>query len=233
MTWSITARCPRTGQFGVAVSTCVPAVGSLCPFAEAQVGAVATQSFVNPYLGTRGLQLLADGLSAQEVKDELLDFDPEPALRQFAIVDSQGRSAAFTGDRCDGWAGHHVGAGFVVAGNMLVGQHTITAAVDAFEHASEESLAERLVQALEAGQAAGGDKRGRQSAAVKVVSTEDYPLVDLRVDEHPDPVAELRRVFGVAQEQLFPFLNMLPTRDNPAGHFDLESSRALGILKDS
>ncbi|MGD8150653.1 DUF1028 domain-containing protein [Ornithinimicrobium sp. Y1694] len=233
MTWSITARCPRTGQFGVAVSTCVPAVGSLCPFAQAQIGAVATQSFVNPYLGTRGLQLLADGLSAQEVKEELLTFDPEPALRQFAIVDTQGRSAAFTGDQCDGWAGHHVGDGFVVAGNMLVGQDTITAAVEAFEHASAESLAERLVRALEAGQAAGGDKRGRQSAAVKVVSTEDYPLVDLRVDEHPDPVAELRRVFGVAQEQLFPFLDMLPTRDNPAGHFDLESSRELGILKDS
>ncbi len=232
MTWSITARCPRTGQFGVAVSTCVPAVGSLCPYARAGAGAVATQSFVNPYLGSRGLDLLAEGMAAADVKESLLDFDPQPGLRQFAVVDREGRAAAFTGDDCDGWAGHHVGEGFVVAGNMLVGEDTITASVRAFEDASEESLAERLVRALEAGQAAGGDKRGRQSAAVKVVGTEEYAVVDLRVDEHPDPVAELRRVFGVAQEQLFPFLEMLPTRDNPAGHFDLAASRELGILKD-
>lgn len=233
MTFSITARCPKTGQFGVAVSTAVPAVGSLCPFAKAGVGAIATQSFVNPYIGVNGLVYLEEGLTAAEVLEKVLAEDPEPELRQVAIVDKNGNSVAFTGEKCDTWNGHSTGENYAVAGNMLVGEKTIEAMAKAFEEKTELSLAERLLCALEAGQAAGGDKRGKQSAALYVVGTEAYPLLDLRVDEHEDPVKELRRVFKVAEQQLSPFLTMLPTRENPAGKFDFEHSRDLGLLQDN
>lgn len=232
MTFSITARCEKTGQFGVAVTTRVPAVGALCPFVEAGVGGVATQSFVNPYIGINGLRYLKEGLSAEEVKERILQEDPEPAIRQFVIVDARGQAVAFTGDKCDGWKGHTVGKNYGVAGNMLVGEDTILETAKAFENSKGLPLAERLLKALQAGQDAGGDKRGRQSAAVKVVDTEEYPLVDLRVDEHEDPVKELRRVYDVAKKELFPFVRMLPTKENPAGKFDFESSREMGLLQD-
>lgn len=232
MTFSITARCERTGQFGVAVSTCVPAVGSLCPFAKAGVGAIASQSFVNPYIGVNGLKYLEQGLSAQEVLDKVLAEDPEPELRQVAIVDKNGQSVAFTGEKSDTWKGHLTGDNYAVAGNMLVGEETIKDMARVFEEKSDATLAERLLSALEAGQEAGGDKRGRQSAALYVVSTEAYPLLDLRVDEHGDPVKELRRIYKVAEKQLSPFINMLPTKENPKGQFNFEESRNMGLLQD-
>lgn len=231
-TFSITARCPRTGEFGVAVSTKVPAVGSLCPFARADVGAIASQSFVNPYLGIWGLQHLAEGLSAEETLGKLLASDPDAQKRQLAVVDRDGRAAAFTGTECDTWNGHRTGDGYAVAGNMLVGRETIDAMAVAFEAKAGESLAERLLSALEAGQQAGGDKRGRQSAALYVVATEEYPLLDLRVDEHQDPVRELRRVYEVVKVQLLPLMRMLPTKENPAGTFDLALTRKMGLLQD-
>ncbi len=231
MTWSITARCADTGELGVAVSTCVPGVGGLCPYVQAGAGAISTQSFVNPYIGIRGLTMLAEGQSAEDTKAGVLVFDPHPELRQFAIVDAAGGVAAYSGDSCDGWYGHTIGDGFVVAGNMLISADTISASADYF-HTSRGALAERLLGALQAGQDAGGDKRGRQSAALKVCSIEEYALVDLRVDEHPDPVPELRRVYTVAAEQLFPFMTMLPTKSNPGGSFDPDASREMGILHD-
>lgn len=231
-TFSITARCERTGQFGVAVSTKVPAVGMLCPFARAGVGAVSTQSFVNPYLGIWGLELLEEGLKAAEVKDKLLERDPDPAKRQFAVVDWWGNSAAFTGEESDTWRGHLTGSNFAVAGNMLVGEETLQAMAENFRNSGSESLIERLLLALQTGQDAGGDKRGRQSAAVKVVDREDYPLLDLRVDEHQDPVPELQRVYEVAQRSLLPLASMMPTKDNPAGDFDFEEARRKGLLQD-
>lgn len=218
MTFSIVGRCVRTGQLGVAVSTKVPAVGMLCPFARPGVGAIATQSFVNPYLGADGLELLARGYSAQETLDRLVADDPGRDVRQLGIVDAQGRSAAFSGRSCVGWFGHQTGEHCTAQGNMLVGAETVAAMATAFATNAAADLPERLLRALEAGQAAGGDKRGRQSAALYVVDRETaYAALDLRVDEHPDPVAELRRVFAVAQEQLVPFLARLPTRDNPLG----------------
>lgn len=232
MTFSIAARCEKTGQFGVAVSTRVPAVGTLCPFVKAKVGAIATQSFVNPYIGINGLKYLEKGMTAEEVKEAILQEDPDPSIRQFSIVDVNGNASAFSGDKCDGWYGHRVGKGYAVAGNMLVGEKTIQEMVSSFESTIESPLAERLIKALQAGQDAGGDKRGRQSAAVLVADTEDYPLVDLRVDEHEDPVKELRRIYEVAKRELFPFMEMLPTKNNPAGKFDFESSRKMGLLKD-
>ncbi|KIY23122.1 MULTISPECIES: DUF1028 domain-containing protein [Mesobacillus] len=233
MTFSITARCEETGNFGVAVTTRVPAVGTLCPFVEAGVGGIATQSFVNPYIGINGLKYLKEGLSAEEVKERILKEDPEPAIRQFVIVDNTGKAVAFTGEKCDGWNGQIVGQNYGVAGNMLVGKDTILETARAFENSKGKPLADRLIIALQAGQDAGGDKRGRQSAAVKVVSTEEYPLVDLRVDEHPDPVKELGRVYEVAKKELFPFVEMLPTKANPKGNFNFESSREMGLLQDS
>lgn len=233
-TFSIAARCAKTGQFGVAVSTKVPAVGMLCPFARSGTGAVATQSFVNPYLGIWGLELLAEEKDAEEVRDILLERDPDPAKRQFTIVDRWGGSAAYTGEESDTWYGHLTGKNFAVAGNMLVGEETLQAMAESFQNTKEgeKPLIERLLLALLAGQEAGGDKRGRQSAAVKVVDKESYPFLDLRVDEHEDPVPELRRVYEVALKDLVPLVSMMPTKENPAGNFDFEAAREGGLLQD-
>lgn len=231
MTFSITARCERTGQFGIAVSTKVPAVGSICPYMKAGVGAIASQSFVNPYIGINGLKYLEKGLSAEAVKERILSEDVQSEIRQFAIVDKDGETAAHTGGKCVDWHGHIEGDQFVAAGNMLVGEETIQDMARVFEETKELKLSERLLRALEAGQEAGGDKRGRQSAALKVVSTESYPLVDLRVDEHEDPVKELRRVYEVAKYELFPFIDSLPTKENPLGKMDLPTQKELGILE--
>jgi uncharacterized Ntn-hydrolase superfamily protein len=216
-TFSIAARCSRTGMLGVAVSTAVPAVGSLCPFVQAGVGAIATQSWVNCYLGIDGLPLLAQGLSAQETLDTLLAADEGRAVRQLGIVDRDGRSAAWTGDACTDWCGHLTGPDYAVQGNMLVGAETIQAMEAAFLRSEAFDLPERLMIVLEAAQAAGGDKRGKQSASLKVYWQEAYPWLDLRVDEHRHPVPELRRVFEVARQQLVPFLSGLPSRTNVMG----------------
>jgi len=196
VTFSIVARCPQTGELGVAVSTAIPAVGAINPFARAQVGAIATQAVSNPYLGIDGLTLLAQGLAATEVLERLLKADADKEKRQLCIVDTCGGVAAFTGKKVRSWKGHLTGREYVVAGNLLVGGETIEAMADAFE-ATQGPLADRLLLALTAGQAAGGDKRGRVSAALLVVRDEEYPHVDLRVDEHTDPVAELRHIFDI------------------------------------
>lgn len=224
-TFSITARCKKMGQFGVAVSTGMPAVGMLCPFARSGVGAVATQSFVNPYIGFWGLDLLAQGKQAEEVKDGILKRELNPVRRQFAVVDRWGNAVAYTGEESDAWCGHVVGDNFAVAGNMLVGEETLQAMVDSFQSTGEKSLVERLLLALQAGQDAGGDKRGRQSAAIKVVDKEEYPYLDLRVDEHPEPVSELKRIYEVALRELVPSFSMLPTKENPAGNYGSELAK--------
>lgn len=217
MTFSISARCKRTGMLGVAVSTAVPAVGGICPFIKPGVGAISTQSWVNPYLGIDGLELLEGGLDARQALDRLLADDPGREVRQVGIVDAKGCVAAFTGSDCVDWAGHIMGDDFTVQGNMLVGPATIEQMAIAAERSATLSLPERLMLVLEAGQAAGGDKRGRQSAALKVYNFELFPWLDLRVDEHRNPVAELRRVFGVAQQQLLPFIGGMPSRKDPLG----------------
>ncbi len=214
-TFSIAARCPRTGMLGVAVSTAVPAVGGICSFIKEGVGAIATQSWVNPYLGIDGLNLLESGLSAEETLEKLLADDPGRDDRQIGIVDAKGGAASFTGASCVTWAGHIVGEGFAVQGNMLVGAETISAMAEAARSSEASDLPERLMLVLEAGQTAGGDKRGKQSAALKVYNRESYPWLDIRVDEHRNPVAELRRIFEIAKHQLLPFVKGMPTRANP------------------
>lgn len=216
-TFSIVARCPDTGMLGVAISTAVPAVGALAAFAEAHVGAIATQAWVNPYWGVDGLKALAAGADAETALARLVSADDGREARQIGIVDARGRVAAFTGASCPDWSGHILGEGFAAQGNLLHGAATLDAMAAAFRKGAGAPLAERLVSALESGQAAGGDKRGRQSAALKIVATESYPYLDLRVDAHAEPVAELRRLFELSKHQLLPFLAALPTRAAPLG----------------
>jgi uncharacterized Ntn-hydrolase superfamily protein len=217
-TFSIAARCERTGMLGVAVSTAVPGVGGICPFIAPYCGAVSTQSWVNPYLGIDGVALMAKGMSAQAALKQLIADDPGRDVRQVGIVDKTGESAAHTGQNCVAWAGHIIGRNFSIQGNMLAGAATIEAMAKAFERTDELDLPERLIVVLEAGQTAGGDKRGRQSAAVKVYWKEEFPYLDLRADEHRHPVAELRRIFEVARHQLLPFVDGMPSRKDPLGN---------------
>ena len=216
-TFSIVAHDPAPGMFGVAASTKFPAVGALVPHTRSGVGAIATQARVNPLLGCDGLDLLERGHDAEETLEILLGSDPEPEKRQVGIVDTQGHIAAHTGAATDPWRGHLVAQNCAVMGNLLVGEEVLLEMAVAFESSAEEPLAERLVRALEAGQAAGGDKRGRQSAAVRVMEGQPYPYLDLRVDEHPDPVVELRRIYEVAKREMLPLIEALPSRRNPKG----------------
>lgn len=221
MTFSIVARDSATGMLGIAVTTKFFGVGSLCPFARAGVGAVATQALVNPTYGPRGLDLLAQGLSPEQVADQLLSEDDGRDHRQLHLIDAQGRVAARSGEECVDWFGHepHPSESFSVAGNMLAGPAVISETARAYAAATQagEPLPERLIQALEAGQRAGGDKRGRQSAALYIVSTEVYPYLDIRVDDNPDPVVELRRLYEESKLEYLPFKDKLATRANPAG----------------
>lgn len=221
-TFSVSARCARTGMLGVAVSTAVPAVGGICAFIKPGVGAIATQSWVNPYLGIDGLKLLESGLSADETLDKLTADDPGRADRQLGIVDRNGCAAGYTGKGCVDWAGHIVGDGFSVQGNMLVSGATVEKMATAVQDSTALSLPERLMVVLEAGQAAGGDKRGKQSAALKVFNVEEFPWFDIRVDEHRNPVAELRRIFEIASKQLLPFTRGMPSRKDPLGGIPAE-----------
>lgn len=218
-TFSIVGRCDRTGQLGVAVSTADVAAGRLVTWARADVGAVATQSWPSLYLAIDALRHMERGASASEALKAVLRDDPGRSVRQVGVVDHRGGSASFSGSECTAWYGEISGPDFAAQGNMLIRGDTVSAMADSFQSTagSDLDLAERLMRALEAGQAGGGDKRGRQCAALLVVDREEYPLWDIRVDEHPQPVAELRRVYEVARLDLLPFVEGLPTRANPLG----------------
>lgn len=217
MTFSIVARCPLTGRLGVAVATAVPAVGSICPFTRAGAGAVSTQSWVNPYLAFGVLDAIAGGRPAREALAAALADDGARELRQIGVVDIAGEAAAFTGASCIPWCGQEIGEGFAVQGNMLTGPAVVADMAAAFRASAGAPLDERLMRAMEAGDAAGGDKRGRQSASLRVQGAEEYPDLDLRVDDHPRPIAELRRVLEIARLQLLPFVEGMPKRGAPAG----------------
>ncbi len=215
-TFSIVARCPRTGQLGVAVASAVPAAGSMCPYIQSAVGAVSTQSWVNPYLALTALAKLEKGAGAKHALAIALAGDDAREFRQFGLVDAQGESAAHTGAECTPWAGQILRPGLAIIGNMLTGPQVLDAMSVAFEAGADADLAERLMRALEAGDVAGGDKRGKQSAALRVHAEEVYGLIDIRVDEHPEPVSELRRVLRIAHAQLVPFVLGMPKRGKPA-----------------
>jgi uncharacterized Ntn-hydrolase superfamily protein len=208
VTFSIVAHDAGAGQWGVAVASKYLAAGSVVPFAAAGVGAVATQALVNVAYGRDGLALLAAGADAERVVAALTDADEDAAHRQVGVVDGTGRAATYTGPECLYWAGGRTGPGYACQGNILVGPEVVDAMVDAFT-AAEGDLASRLVDALRAGDLAGGDARGRQSAGLLVVGSGDGYLessdvvVDLRVDDHADPVPELERLLAI-HRHLYP-----------------------------
>lgn len=220
MTWSIIARDSATGQLGIAVATRFLAVGALVPHIAPRIGAIATQALVNPYYGIDGLALLREGKSPHDMIAALLAPDGGRESRQVHVMDSKGRIAAHSGKDCVDWFGHIAGDGFSIAGNMLAGPAVLdeTARV----YAANEGLpfSERLIKAMFAGEAAGGDKRGKQSAALLIHGTEEWPLLDLRVDDHTDPLRELQRLEAVSREHWVPFRTFMPTRGNPSGTSD-------------
>ena len=199
MTFSITARCPDTGDLGVAISTAVPAVGNRCVYVKVNVGAIATQSFTNVMLGVNGIKLLELGLSPENAITSLLEEDENKEQRQVGTIDYLGQTFAWTGTRCVEWAGHIVGSDHVVAGNMLLNKDTIVAMSESFQSTKGE-LSDRLLTALESGQEAGGDKRGRLSAALLVASKKVKNYHNLRVDMHNNPVTELRRIYNLTKK---------------------------------
>jgi uncharacterized Ntn-hydrolase superfamily protein len=204
-------------MIGTAVASAIPAVGAICSFVS-QHAAVSTQSFNNYYFGIDGLRLAAEGCTAAVIQEALLRGDPGRELRQLLLIGWEGRPSAFSGAECIPERGERVRQDFAVAGNMLAGTAVLDAMVVAFESAADSPLVERLMRALEAGQQAGGDSRGKQSAAIKVVGRDSaVPVCDLRIDEHDQPVRELRRVLAIATAQLFPFLSAMPTRGRPDG----------------
>jgi uncharacterized Ntn-hydrolase superfamily protein len=200
MTFSIIARCARTGMFGIAIATRPMAIGAKCPFVKPGIGGLVVQANGDPRLGPLGLSLLEQGFSAPKVLREILDSDgPERVeWRQIAVVDKDGRTAAFTGRENEAWQGHLAKQDFVALGNRLTSERTLSAMVDAFEAASVElELAERLMRSLEAGRDAGGQVAGQHSAALLVHHRKSYAWVDLRADEHDEPIGELRRLYGL------------------------------------
>jgi uncharacterized Ntn-hydrolase superfamily protein len=229
MTWSIIARDP-SGAFGVAVASKFFAVGAICPHGEGGVGALSTQSLPNPLWGYRGMRLLREGMPAQAVLDHLIKPDVGAELRQFHVHDAAGGIAVHTGTRCIDWCGHVVRPGISVAGNMLAGPDVVSATADTFETSTEKSFVRRLIAAMKAGEAKGGDRRGKQSAALVIWTTEEYPAVSLRVDDHPDPLAELERLESIGRQRLFHYVKFMPSRTNPSGTLEREVIEA-GIAK--
>jgi uncharacterized Ntn-hydrolase superfamily protein len=207
-TYSIVACDLEAGQWGVAVQSKFLAVGSVVPWAEPNVGAIATQSYANPRYGPDGLALLRAGRSAEEAVAELTSADQGRAERQVGIVDGSGRAATFTGEGCHDWAGGRTGAGYAAQGNILVSAETVDALAVTFESNGHLELAERLIECLAAAQAAGGDSRGQQSASLLVAQKDggyaklSDTLVDLRVDDHERPIVELQRLYHL-HSQLF------------------------------
>jgi uncharacterized Ntn-hydrolase superfamily protein len=219
MTWSILARDPATGALGVAVASRFFAVGAICPFAEGGVAALATQALVNPLYAVHAMPRLRAGDAPAAVLDALVSPDPGADQRQFHILDAAGQISQHTGSGCVDWAGHVAAENVSVAGNMLAGEATVRATLDAFLTASG-TMVERLLIAMRAGELAGGDKRGKQSAALKVVTRDPYPDLDIRADDHPDPLAELWRLYRVSLERYAVFRRFLAGADNEWGTFD-------------
>jgi uncharacterized Ntn-hydrolase superfamily protein len=220
MTWSIIARDSATGQFGIAVATRFFAVGARVPHIAAGIGGIATQALVNPYYGIDGVKLLREGRTPRDVVETLIAADAGRESRQLHIMDASGRIASHTGRECVDWCGHLEGNGFSIAGNMLAGARVLDDTAKAYVADETLPFAQRLIAAMRSGEAAGGDKRGRQSAALLIHGNEEWSDLDLRVDDHSDPLAELERLERVSRERWVHFRRFLPTRRNPAGITD-------------
>lgn len=224
MTFAIVA---TDGRFcAAAISTRTVAVGSTCLFVTAD-GAVSTQGWTNPLLGVWATQEMAEGASAREALSRALGRDPDPQMRQAVAVGRDGSAAAHTGDGVTAACGDLVGDGWAVAGNMLVGVDTLHAMASRYAAGTERPLGDRVLAALRSGQDAGGDVRGRQSAALTVFADQPYPWLDLRVDDHADPVTELERLHELAARELRPFVDAFPTVQNPGGSYSDELRTAM------
>ena len=216
MTWSILAR-DEAGFFGMAIASRFFAVGSLCVHSRRGVGALSSQALLNPLYGPAGLELLAQQFSPEQTIARLIATDQGRDQRQLHILPFKGLPAAHTGSACVDWCGHLLEDSLSVAGNMLAGPKVIEHTAQAFKDARGKPMGERLLAALDAGQAAGGDKRGKQSASLKIHNDEDYLQLDLRVDDHEEPFVELRRLYDKSLERFQPFLECLPSRHRPSG----------------
>lgn len=218
MTWSIIA-CDDEAC-GAAVASRFFAVGALCSRACGGVGALSTQALVNPLYAAPALEAMARGEPPSDIVARLAAADAGGDHRQLHLIDAKGRIGAHTGAACIEWCGHRAGFKYSVAGNMLAGPQVLEATAHAFEMSAGRPLGERLIAALIAGEAVGGDRRGKQAAALVVCTTETYPALDLRVDDHPEPLRELSRLYDKSLERFQPFVACLPRRDNPAGETD-------------
>src|ERR1700712_1720697 len=226
MTWSIIARDPTTGQFGIAVATKFFAVGARVPHIVAGIGGIATQALVNPYYGIDGVKLLSQGLEPSDIVKTLIATDDGRESRQLHIMDAKGRIAVHTGRECVDWCGHIQGDGFSIAGNMLAGAAVLDDTAKAYVANAGLPLARRLIAAMHAGEAAGGNKRGKQSAALLIHGDEEWSELNLRVDDHTDPLRELERLEEVSRERWVHFRAFMPTRRNPAGVTDRSTIEA-------
>src|SRR6202161_1997890 len=231
MTWSITAYDPKTNAFAVAVATKAFAGAPPCPFVGAGVRAVSTQSMTNRYLAPAILDGLARGLAPAAAIEGALAGDAGSGIRQVHAVDRFGRTAAWTGQNCVEWCGAVAAEGISVAGNMLAGEPTIQQTLRTWNTSDDLPMPERLMAAMLAGEAAGGDRRGKQSAAMVMVTTEDFPDLNLRVDDHPEPLVELRRLLGIWRVEGVARLGGAPSKANPSGVTDLDAIEAGWIAR--
>jgi uncharacterized Ntn-hydrolase superfamily protein len=220
MTWSIIARDHATGHIGIAVATRFFAVGARVPHIAAGLGGIATQALSNPYYGIDGVKLLREGRSAPSIVETLIAGDSGRESRQLHIMDAVGDIACHTGRECVDWCGHIKGDGFSIAGNMLTGARVLDDTAETFIANEDLPFAQRLLAAMRSGEAAGGDKRGKQSAALLIHGEEEWSDLDLRVDDHSDPLTELERLEAVSRERWVHFRKYLPTRTNPGGVTD-------------
>ncbi len=233
MTWSIITHDANSGAFAVAVATKNLAVGSTVPHLRSGVGAVATQSIANRYLGPAVLDSMASRLSPWDAITAAIAADAGRGLRQVHAVDRHGRTAVWTGENCVMWCGSSAEGPVSVAGNMLANESVVPATLAVFITGSAQPLPERLIAAMLAGDATGGDRRGRQSAAVAMTTTEDFPDLDLRVDDHAAPLLELQRVLGIWRRDRAPMLHKLPRKADPAGQIDFDAIEAPWIAAGS
>jgi uncharacterized Ntn-hydrolase superfamily protein len=220
MTWSIIARDQATGHIGIAVATRFFAVGARVPHIAAGFGGIATQALSNPYYGIDGVKLLREGHSPRDIIKTLIASDSGRESRQLHIMDAVGDIACHTGRECVDWCGHIKGDGFSIAGNMLAGARVLDDTAATYVAGENLPFAQRLLLAMRSGEAAGGDKRGKQSAALLIHGEEEWSVLDLRVDDHSDPLTELERLEAVSRERWVHFRHYLPTRTNPGGITD-------------
>ena len=227
MTYSILAHDAEQGLFGLAVASKFFAVGAVCPWSGGPHGAAMSQALPNPELGHRALGLLAEGHNAADIVTMLKGMDEGIDQRQFHVIDARGGAAGHTGANCIDWCGHVSAPGVSVAGNMLAGAAVVEDTLACWQDRSDLPIVERLIAAMQAGEDAGGDKRGKQSIALRIQGPEVFARLDLRVDDHEDPIPELRRLYGVAQERFIPFSTGMPRAGRPYGILDRDVIEAI------